>query len=159
MNGFTQKDCDFYDVIEQIEIIHKSIKINKNTIYSVVDKQNKRIINKTFEECFSLDNKDYKMREIISVDLEGNFVFEGDYIWYEDPSIGESLAEISDGCAVNIEHAYAYENSKFWKKCIVVGNIYEGLKINKYVMEKYCVDLSQLLNYKSFTIRNSPFFE
>ena len=158
MNGFTQKDCDFYDVIKQIEIRHQPIKINRNTIYSVIDKQNKKIINKTFEQCFLLDKDRYIIRKIIAIDLEGKFINEGDYIWYMDISIGESLAVIGNGYAQNKEHCFIYEDMQYWINCIVVGNIYQGLKIDKYVMEKYCINLEHFLECKSFADKHLTVF-
>ena len=142
-----KKNCRFLDILKRIDVKIKPYKITKDTYYSVWDKQSKKLINKTFEDCFLLDTNRYLVRKIISVDLEGNFIYEGDYIWYLDINIGESLAIIREGTAVNQDHMFGYEDKYLWNKCIVVGNKYEGLIINDYIVQKYCIDLDMLKRF------------
>ena len=154
MEDLTQKNCTFLEILKRMDITPKPLKVNKNTLYSIIDRRNKTLINKTFEECFDINNQNYIIRKLVSIDLEGNLIFEGDYIWYEDPSIGESLAEITTDGATNIEHAYTYEESSVWKNCIVIGNIFKGICIDDYVLNKYCINKDIFSRYKSYANNN-----
>ena len=147
MDSFTQKDCNFYDIINKSDWEIAPVKIDKNTLYSVWDRTEKKMLDLTFEECFALNQERYKIRKIIQMDLEGLFICEGDYIWYCDSSIGESMGEVTKDCVINTTHAAIEKNINKLCGGLVIGNTYEGLLLRKYVLKKYCIDINDIAEH------------
>lgn len=118
----------------------------KDKIFSVWNKSNNEMLELPLKDTHVLNKENFVIRKPYTTDIEGNTIYEKDWILILNENSFSEVSIIENGFAKNLRTGLEIQDIEEWKNCIVVGNAFEGIKITMNTLNKYNLVVKQKVN-------------
>ena len=112
-------------------------------IFSVWNKSSKKMSELSLKDTHVLNKENFTIRKPHTTDIEGNTIYEKDWILILNENSFSEVSIIENGLAKNLRTGVIVQDIEKWKNCIVVGNSFEGIQITMNTLNKYNLVVKQ----------------